>query len=291
MTTTSSQQVKSAGKKAGHEAQRAARKPWVILLARLGYVVRGLIYVVIGVLALRVASGSGGTTTDATGALDFIAKQSYGKALMLVVIAGLAGYALWGFVRALLDPLGRGSDAKGLTARAGYLLSGISYAALIFAALRLLQSKPADSGGNGQQSIVAKLLDQPAGAWLVAGFGIFWIVSALAQWQQAYTGKFMDDLKLGSMSADEEKLAERLGRIGYTARGVVYALIGWFTLQAAATMDAFRAQGIGGALTKLAQQPYGPALLGLVAFGLVIFGIYSVMCARWVKTGPRSSAR
>jgi hypothetical protein len=187
--------------------------------------------------------------------------------------------------------LGRGTDTKGLTARAGYLFSGISYGALIFPALRLLQNRPAGAGAGGQQDIVAKLLDQPAGVWLVAGFGVFWIVSATAQWQQAYTANFMEDLKLGTMNADEEKLAERLGRIGHAARGVVYALIGWFTLQAAATLDAFRAQGIGGALTKLAQEPYGLIMLGLLSLGLVIFGIYSVMCARWYKTGPRSSPR
>jgi hypothetical protein len=291
MTTTSSQQIKSAGKKVGHDAQRAARKPWVILLARFGYVVRGLLYIIIGVLALKVATGSGGKTTDPTGALDFISKQPYGKPLMFVIIAGLAGYALWGFVRALLDPLGRGTDTKGLTARAGYFVSGLSYALLILPALRLIQNQPAGSGAGGQQSIVAKLLDQPAGVWLVAGFGIFWIVSALAQWQQAYTANFMDDLKTGKMTADEEKLAERVGRIGHAARGVVYALIGWFTLQAAATLDAFKAQGVGGALTELSRQPYGPILLGLVAFGLVLFGIYSVMCARWYKTGPKSSPR
>jgi len=290
MTTTSSQQIESTRKKAGHEAQRAARKPWVILLARLGFVVRGFIYIVIGLLALRLATGSGGETTDPTGALDFISKQPWGKAVMVVVIAGLAGYALWGFVRALLDPLGRGTDTKGLTARAGYLLSGISYAALVVPAVRLIQNKPAGAGAGAQQDMVATLLDKPSGAWLVAGLGIFWIVSALAQWQQAYTGKFMGDLKLGQMTADEEKLAERLGRVGHAARGVVFALIGWFTLQAAATLDAFRAQGIAGALQKLAQQPYGLILLGLVSFGLVIFGIYSVMCARWYKTGPRSSA-
>ncbi len=291
MTTTSSQEIKSAGKKAGREVQRAARKPWVILLARLGYVVRGLIYIVIGLLALRLATGSGGETTDPTGALDFIYQGPFGKVALIIVIIGLAGYSLWGFVRALLDPLGRGTDAKGLAARAGNLMSGISYGALIFPAVRLLQGGSDNAAGDSQKDLVAKMLDQPAGAWLVAGFGVFWIVSAVAQWQQAYTANFMEDLKLGKMSADEEKLAERLGRIGHAARGVVYALIGWFTLQAAATLDAFRAEGIAGSLHKLAQQPYGLILLGLVSFGLVIFGIYSVMCARWYKTGPKSSAR
>ncbi len=291
MTTTSSQDIKSAGKKAGREAKQAARKPWVVLLARLGYVVRGFIYIVIGLLALRLATGSGGETTDTAGALDFISQQPFGKVVMIVVIIGLAGYSLWGFVRALLDPMGRGTDAKGLAARAGNLISGISYGALIYPAVRLLQDKPAEVGADGQQGIVATLLDQPAGAWLVAGFGIFWIVSALAQWHQAYTANFMEDLKLGKMNADEEKLAERMGRIGHGARGVVYALIGWFTLQAAATLDAFRAQGIAGSLQALAQQPYGLIMMGLVALGLVIFGLYSVMCARWYKTGSISSAK
>jgi len=288
MATTSSRQVKAAGKQAGQEMKQAARKPWVIWLARLGYVVRGLLYIIIGALALRLAMGvGGGTTTDPTGALDFVAKQAWGKPLLIVMVVGLAGYSLWGFVRALLDPLGRGTDGKGLAARAGNFVSGVSYGALIIPAVRLLQSKPKGPSTGNPQGIAEKLFSQPAGVWLVGAFGLFWLVSALAQWQQAYSKSFMDDLKTAKMGADEEKVAERLGRIGLAARGVVYAVIGWFMLQAAATADAVRAQGFDGALLKLSQQPYGQILLGVVALGLVIFGIFSVMCARWYNTGPK----
>ncbi len=289
MATTSSRELKSAGKKAANEVKQAARKPWVTWLAKLGYIVRGLLYIIMGLLALRLAFGvTGGEATDTTGALDFIAHQPWGKGVLLVMIVGLAGYSLWGFVRALLDPLGRGTDIKGLTARAGNLVSGLSYGLLIIPAVKLLQNQEKVASTGTPQGIAQKLMSQPAGVWLVAGFGLFWILSAFGQWQLAWKKSFMEDLRLGKMSADEEKAAERIGQVGFAARGVVYALVGLFLLQAAATADAVVAQGFDGVLLKLTQQPYGHWLLGVVAFGLVLFGVFSVMCARWYRTGPSS---
>jgi hypothetical protein len=285
MATTGAESIKQAGQKVEQTVKRAAQKSWIVWLARLGYVARGVIYLIVGFFALRFALGNGGEATSPTGALEFIGQQSYGKAMLVVMIIGLAGYSLWGFVRAIFDPLHRGEDGKGLATRAGYVLSGVSYGALLFPAVKLLQSQPRAADEGSTEGIVASLLSQPSGVWLVAGFGVFWIGSALAQFYQAYSKNFMEDLKLGKMGPDEEKWAERLGQVGMAARGVVYTLVGLFMFRSAATADALAAEGIDGALLKIAQQPYGMIMLALVAFGLVLFGLFSVMCARWYNTG------
>ena len=265
--------------------KRAALQPWVIWLARLGFVVRGIIYMVIGYLALRLALGSGGGATTPAGALDVIAQQPFGKALMWGAVVGLAGYSLWGLVRALFDPMHRGSDAKGLGARFGFLVSGLGYGALVIPALKAAQNQPKGAQSGSNQDIAQRLLDQPYGAFLVAAFGLFWIIAAIDQFRQAYTAKFMRDLKTSKMGPEERVWARRIGRIGLAARGVVYALIGLFMFQAAVAADSLKAQGFDGALLKLAQQPYGAVMLGVVSAGLIVFGLYSIMNARWYDTG------
>src|SRR5437867_10492801 len=108
--------------RAEDKAQEAVRNPWVEGMARFGYVVRGVLYAIIGLLALAVAFGVGGATTDKTGAIATIGARPFGKVLLAVVVVGLAGYSLWGFIRAIFDPLHRGTGPKGLAARVGYLV-------------------------------------------------------------------------------------------------------------------------------------------------------------------------
>ena len=131
MTTMKSASLKQARSKAAHQVRRAATGGWIEGLERWGYVARGVLYVIMGGLALQLAMGAGGQAADPVGALRYIAGQPYGKVLLVAMVVGLAGYSLWGFVRALFDPLGKGSDVKGLLQRAGYLVSGLSYGALI----------------------------------------------------------------------------------------------------------------------------------------------------------------
>src|SRR5207247_1947820 len=114
---------------AKYKAQEAVHNPWVDRLARLGYIVRGVLYAVIGILAVQVAIGAGGATTDKTGAIATIGAQPIGKVLLIAVLIGLVGYSLWGFIRAIFDPLKRGKDAKGIAQRIGYVVSGLSYGA------------------------------------------------------------------------------------------------------------------------------------------------------------------
>ena len=286
MAQTAATSTKQAGKAVLAEAKQKATAPWVIWLERLGFVTRGLIYVVIGVLALQLAAGAGGGTTSPTSAIAVIGRQPFGKIFLAVIAVGLVGYALWGVVRAFLDPLGRGSDAKGLFDRAGFLFSGLSYALLLIPTVAALMNKPS-TGQSSASGVPAGLAAGPGGKWLVVGFGIVWVAMGVGQLAAAYTAHFMRDLKKSEMSADEVKTATWLGKVGYAARGIVFAVIGLIILQAELAGGTQQAKGFDGALAALAHAPYGEIVLGVVAIGLIVFGIYSIMCAKWTRIGAR----
>jgi hypothetical protein len=236
-------------------------------------------------LALQLAIGAGGATTNPTSAIALIGHQLFGKLLLAVIAVGLAGYALWGFIRAIMDPLGRGKDTMGLIDRSGFLLSGVSYAGLLIPTVQTLLDLPGGSGQGSNAGLPATLMTGPWANWLVIVFGLFWIVVGVGQLVVAVTAHFLRDLKTGTMSAQEVKTATWLGKMGYAARGIVVVLIGLIILQTVFTVGPKQAQGFDGALAALAHAPYGGFLLGAVAIGLILFGVYSALCAKWVKIG------
>ncbi len=282
-TGTTIGNAKNNAARTAHKAGAAA-SPWVEGLARLGYAARGLLYITVGVLAVRVALGDGGQTTDKNGAITAIGSQPFGKFLLALIVIGLIGYSLWGFVRAILDPLNRGTDPKGIAQRIGYAVSGLSYGALVIPTVRFIMGTSSTGGSSGaSQDLTAKLLSQPFGPWLVGLLGLIGMGGGLGQLFQAFTADFKKDLKFRDMSSDEQKWAIRVGRFGMAARGIVFAMMGFFILQAALHKDPGNVKGLDGALQTLVHQPYGPWLLGIVALGLVSFGVYSLLCAKWIR--------
>jgi Domain of Unknown Function (DUF1206) len=277
---------KSGAQKAADKAEQVVHNKWMNGLTRFGYFARGVLFAIIGFLALQVAGGKpGGNLTDQNGALVTVAAQPFGKLLLIVMVIGLIGFSLWGFVRAIFDPLARGSDTKGIIARLGYVISGVSYGALVYPFLQLVLgagSAPAKTQTQTTQDVTAQILAQPFGAVLIAVVGVLVIVWSAAQLYTAYTGKFVKDFKTSEMTAADKKWTLSAGKIGIGARGVVFALIGFFLIQAALHVDPKQAVGLDGALWKLTQQPEGPVLLGAVAIGLMVFGVYSMLSARWV---------
>lgn len=263
-----------------HAAHDAAHSDTVEKLARFGYAVKGVVYGLIGVLAVMAAFGSGGKTSGSRGVLRTIADGPFGQILIAAAAIGLFGYALWRFIQAFLDPDHKGSDAEGIVKRIGYFFSGVLYAGLGWAAARLLMG---DGGGGGDSADTwtAKLMAQPFGVWLVGIGGAITIGIGLYQLYKAYKAEFLNKLKTGAMSATERTWAERSGRFGLTARGVVFGIIGVFLIQAALHANPEEARGLEGALDTLAAQPYGPYLLGLVALGLVAYGVYCGVLARY----------
>lgn len=279
-----SNQISRASDRASNQVSRASQDvaPWVKVLARTGYAARGVVYLVVGWLAIQVAIGSGGQTTSKTGALTEIAQQPFGQIMLGIVAFGLFAYTLWRLVQGIKDPENKGSDAKGIVTRVGYVVSGLTYAGLGVVAVQIVvNSLAASGGGSSKQDWTAKLLAQPFGQWLVGIFGLIIIGVACYQFYQSYSTKFMAMFKPGELSRTVKTWVERIGRTGYAARGVVYVIIGGFIIQAAMSHDASEAGGLAQALSTLARQPYGPWLLGAVAAGLFAFGIYSLVEARY----------
>jgi hypothetical protein len=269
--------------------KRAAANPALELLERLGYVVRGALYAVMGLLALRVVlSVAGGQTTDLTGSLVFLIGNPLGKLVLIVTAVGLAAYSLWGFTRAIYDPLHRGSDASGYMARLGFVTSALSYAAIVVFALQVLAGSGA-SAADGTQKTVASVLTHPAGGPLTILIGLVVIGIALGQFLEAIRATFAQDLKGAEMTARTRANVVKLGRFGMFARGVIFLIIGWFVVQAGIHHDPAQAQGFGGAFVFLLAQPFGRILMGIVALGFVALGLHSFACARWVRLMGTSS--
>jgi len=269
---------------AGNAAvKRAAANPALELLERLGYAVRGALYAAMGLLALRIVfSVAGGQTTDLTGSLVFLIGNPFGKLVLIVAAVGLAAYSLWGFTRAIYDPLHRGSDASGYMARLGFVTSALSYAAIVFFALQILAGSGA-SAADGTQKTVASVLTHPAGGPLTILIGLVVIGVALGQFLEAVRATFARDLKGAEMSARTRATVVTLGRFGMFARGVIFLIIGWFVVQAGIHQDPAQAQGFGGAFVFLLAQPFGRIVMGIVALGFVALGLHSFACARWVR--------
>ena len=276
-----------AATRTAHDAARmgrnAATSPWSIGLARFGYAAKGVVYLIIGGLAAKAAVGAGGTTTDRNGALRALYEQPFGKFLLAIVAVGLIAYALWSIVRAIVDPEGTGSDGKGIATRLGYTAVGLSYAALSAAAIQLVMGT--GNGGKSSdattQDWTAHLLTLPFGPFLVVMVGLVVIGVACYVFRKAYKADFQHELDLAAVSARIRKVTINVGRFGYAALGVVFTIVGIFLVVAAARHRAGQAKGLGGALAELAHQPYGHVLLAVVALGLVAYGAYSFVQARY----------
>ena len=285
MSTTNAQhspvkRMEAKGKKA---AKEAAYSPTMERLTRLGYGIKGLIYITIGLLAIQGALGKGSTSTaDQLGAIETFSKLPFAQVLLWIVLIGLVSYALWGVVRAILDPFHKGTDTEGLLSRGGYLVSAATYASFVVPTYRLIQGGRSSSGGS-QTQLVAQVMSMPMGRYIIGAIGLAAIGAGL---YQAYTGiasKFEKQFKTYALTAEQYRLAIQIGHFGTIARGIVFALVGFFFCLAAYPASPGRAQGIAGALSYLDKQPYGLWLLGIVAAGLIAFGIYSLMTAAWFR--------
>ena len=274
-------------KEIGKHTEGAVEKasPWIERLARVGYAAHGTVYALVGVLALQAAFGAG-KTANQEGALRWVLLAPLGKLLLGVIVLGLLAYALWRLFQGLLDPEKEGTDAKGIAKRLDHGLNGLFHASLAFSAGLLALGASGGGGGGSPDDWTARLMAQPFGRWLTVIVGLTIVGIGLFQFYKAYKADFRDELKLGAMSAGAKAWTTRSGRLGYAARGVVFGVIGVFLVQAALQTDPDEARGLGGALETLARQPFGPYLLGAVALGLVAYGVFMFVVARYRRIEP-----
>jgi hypothetical protein len=279
MARASSSTFAQAGRQVEGAAQAALSSPWMERMARTGYAARGVVYAVVGLLAVQTAFGARSRPTDTRGALQEVAGKS--MPLLWLLAIGLLGYAVWRIVQGFLDREHKGTDLKGLAHRVGRVGTGLIYGSLGVAAVRLARGAHGSSGGQGYREWTAKLMSQPHGRWLVAAVGMGVIAGGLHQIWRGWTEKFRKEIRLQEMDATERKLAINAGKLGLISRGAVFLISGGFLIQAARRFDPGQARGLGGALAALAAQPHGTILLALVAVGLIAFGAYSLLLARY----------
>lgn len=270
--------VAGLGSKAKGQGEQLAHAKTLGWLARAGLVARGVVYGIIGILALKLALGDGGKATDQTGALKTISGQTFGEALLILVAIGLGGYSLWRLTRAAI---GHGAEQRDSTFdRISALDSGIAYGLLCITAIQILVSS---AGPESTKQTTGGVLDWPAGPLLVGVAGAILVGVAVYQAYKGLARKFLEDAKTGEMSETVEKAYTALGVFGHVARAVIFALIGYGLIKAAVDYNAKEAVGLDGALRELQHASYGPALLGAVAVGLAGFALYSIVDARYRK--------
>ncbi|MFC8872651.1 DUF1206 domain-containing protein [Streptomyces sp. NPDC057148] len=261
-------------------ARRAANGSAAEGAARAGLTARGVIYLLVGVLALQIAFGTGNRQADRGGALAELADKPFGAVLLWALGAGLVGMALWRLSEAVFGVTGKDGHTarKRLPAAARCVFYAfVAYSVLAFAA---------GSGGSGSsdrqsRDVTAKVMEMPAGRWIVGVAGVAVAVAGVVIAVQALRRSYRKKLKLGALSPRARRLVDVTGVGGGTARGLVFAAAGAFAVRAAVDYEPDRAKGLDDTLRSFADTPLGPWLLVCVAAGLVLFGVFSFALARW----------
>lgn len=248
-------------------------------LARGGLVTRGAVYALIGFLALKLALGAGGKATSQRGAMVTIAHQPLGKVLLILTAIGLAGYAVWRLISAAVGS--REKDGNGAGKRVAALSSGIVYLALCYTAIKILTGSPTSGGSSSPKHDTAGVLGWPGGTVIVAVVGLALVGVGLFQAYRGLARKFLDDADTTKMSQAAKRGYTGLGVFGHLARTVVFVLIGYGLIKAAVDYSANSAMGLDGALQSLSRSAFGPAVLGIVAAGLLGFGLFSIADSRY----------
>ena len=260
-------------------AQAADSKP-VELLGRVGLAAYGLVHLLIAWLAAQVALGTGGEEgAGKDGALTQLAEKSYGGPLLWVIAIGLFALAIWQLGEAIWGRKSFGGAAK----RVVHVIEALVFAFLGYSAAKIA------SGGKGQSNseqagLTADVLAKPAGQLLVVAVGVAVLGAAVYLVIKGATKKFLKDLNFAGASPSTRRLTERLGQVGYMAQGTGYGIVGLLIVVAALRHDPEQATGLDTALATLAEQPYGTALLLIVALGFACFGVYCFLDARFRKT-------
>jgi hypothetical protein len=266
------------------KTKEAVRGRWSRRFARAGFVARGLIYGLIASLALAVAFGKRSRPEDQSGALQTIAGQPFGKFVLVALAVGLVAFAFWCFAQAILGEKLESAEDVNVFKRLGLAALGLLYVGLCVLCVAIVAGSNEQSqsgGGKGEEKATRFALEQPAGRYLVIAIGIGIVAAGVVLVGFGLTQKFRDELKERQMGGTERKWFTALGVAGYLARGVVFALVGFFVARAAWQYDPNEAVGLDGALAKLARAEYGPILLGVTAVGLLAYAIFSLVEARY----------
>ncbi|QKG25895.1 DUF1206 domain-containing protein [Actinomadura verrucosospora] len=264
--------------------RKAAGHPWFHTMSRAGLVARGLLYLLIGWLALQVAFGHGGKEADRKGALEAVADKPGGIVVLYLMTAGFFALALWQFSEALYGrPV---PDGDKPTKRLGSALRGVIYTVGFGGMLAYALGHGGQSSDQQSKTFTARAMGEPGGRWLVLAVAAGFLIWGGVVVVNAVRRAFLDELKTAEMGRTAHRVVQPLGMIGNAARGLIGAAVGVFLGYAAITFQPGRAQGLDGTLREFAATPAGAWGLAVVAAGLLVFGLYSFAEARYREVDP-----
>lgn len=259
---------------------RASRDEAVERLGRVAIATQGVLYAVVGLLAVQVSHGDSDAKPSQRGAIESVARQPFGRVLLVLLVAGLVAHAAWRTVLAVRGDGGE-EDGKSAAKRVANAARAVLYASFTVVAVRILMSSGGSGGSGGggasEKKSTATVLSWPGGTWLVAAAGLAVVAAGLWNAKRAVTRSFLESLDLSSLDEGPRRTVEILGIAGYLARFVAFSLVGWFLLTAGRQNDAGETRGLDQALRELAQKSHGPLLLFVLAIGMVLFGAYRVL--------------
>jgi hypothetical protein len=264
----------------GRGTRRVGGSNAIDLLARLGFVARGIIYIVIGAIAVMLAVGVAQHAPDRGGALGAIASKPFGYVLLWIITIGFAGLALWRLVQAAVARLNP-TEAHRLKAAGCAVAYAIAFVTTYWF---IRDGRIPASSDTTSRDLTATIMSHDGGQVIMVVAGLLIAAAGIYMVVQAFGLDFTRDLRMGWMSRRTRDTVVQLGRAGYAARGVIVFLVGVAAFDAAVTYDPARAKGLDGALRTVAGEPFGPILLILVALGLIAFGLLSFFEAKWRRT-------
>jgi len=267
MTTSGAAEAREA-------AESAANSRPMGWLARGGLTARGLVYIVVGWLAVLVGLG-GRANIDQRGALTEVLAQPYGGVMLWLLTIGFTAYALWRLSEAAFGATGEGTKPG---PRLRSFARGVAYLSLAFTARALQQGASGTQAGQ-QGDLAGNVMQHTGGRWIVGIVGLIVVAVGLVLVREGWATTFLR--YFGALPPRLRTAVVWLGRAGTIARGVVFAVSGLLVVVAAWTADPAKAGGVDQAFRTLLQQPFGTALVVLLGAGLILFGVYGLTEAAW----------
>ena len=271
--------------KAAQTVKNSKKEDVVEKIAQAGYVAKGVLYVIIGVLSLRAAIGFGGDIKGSKGAIEFLATQPFGEVLLVLMALGLACYAAWRVVKVISGPAKKGEgkeeEAKALGKRVGYGISALTHAALCVFVVSLLVGTSSEGGSGDVAQKMGEAMTTWWGPWVVGLVGVGLAIASAVQFKHAWSPDIREKLDTTDLEPDTQTWIERVYRVGAVARGVVFAILSFFILRAAYYSSSSEVTSSEDALKEIFSLPYGEILLGLVSAGLLCYGVGCLIKGRY----------
>jgi len=251
-------------------------KAWIKKYARAGLFAKGLVYILVGGLATFAAFNIGGQASGKSGAFQFVLSQPLGKVMLALIALGLAGYVVWRMIQTFINP----EDEK-FFARIGYASSGLFYALIAFTAAQMIFTGSGGDSSGKQQYYISTILDETWGQIAIAVVSLIFFGRAIYHLYRALSGRFAHKLEDIDLNEHARQVLIKAGLVGYIARAVVIGIIGFLFMKAAWQANSSKAGGTNEAFELLQQSVAGPLLLGIVSLGLVAYGVFMIVKARY----------